>query len=285
MMFAVIRLALVALAASALVAAEPSYAVLFRDDFSGVRGTPASSDRWIGESHAQGRGQFEGVGELAGDGQVQVVVRDRHPTEPGKFFQQNMRTLGKFLPADGQTLEFRARLKIPHQRTGLVSSMFLYDEARVDGVKRTNELDLEWLSNQTPGKSDDSVLLTSWADWNAGYPAYDVRDDPVHGTHASMTVGNGGATDQWRIYVMTWTANEVEWFVEDPDGTREYLGGQYGSEVVPDQAMYLHLNTWVPPTDWAAAHSDDLQLAAPDAATQTFAMVVDWIEVREVGVG
>ncbi|GHC54842.1 glycoside hydrolase family 16 protein [Neogemmobacter tilapiae] len=263
----------------ALLLASPLHAQtkIFRDDFAGTSG-PVNAAVWQGEGHAQGSGQFTGAGEKNGNGKAVLAVTNPHPDDAETFAQQVMRTKRTFLPQPGETLIFRTRLAMPHDQSGLVHSIFLYSSFMDGSTLRSNEIDFEWMTNQTAGSTKDKVLLTTWVDWNNNADTYNVVGSPLYGTHAALNPPNRGDAGEFAVYEIEWSLKRVAWYKVSPKGKRQLLGERKGRAYAPQRPMHLYFNTWVPGPGWVEAFDPSLVPSVGQAPVR-WRMVVDWVEV------
>ena len=251
---------------------------IFRDDFGGAS-RPVNADLWQGETHAQGSGQFTGAGTRNGGGKAVLAVTNPHPDDGSTFAQQVMRTKRTFLPKPGETLIFRTRLAIRHNQKGLVHSIFLYSSFMNGNILRSNEIDFEWMTNQTAGTTKDKVLMTTWVDWNNKADTYDVVGSPVYGTHKAFNLSNRGDVATFSVYEIEWSLKRVAWYKIGPKGKRQLLGERKGKVYAPQKPMHLYFNTWVPGAGWVEAFDPNLTPAVGQPP-QRWPMLVDWVEVR-----
>lgn len=275
----IIRAAAGALALTLGAPAIAGEVTLFYDSFGGRAGAPDAT-KWEGEFHDQGRGQFEGMGRKNGNGKIDLRVRRHNPTASGRFYQEVMRTKQFFQPRNGRKIVIRARVRVPHNKKGIVHSVFLYNQYNAGGALRSDEIDFEWLTNYTANRTAGSnppekVLLTTWAYWNRDDPAYGVDRDSHHGTQLSTKKNNRADANGWHTYKIEWEADRVAWYT---DG--KHLHTWTGARV-PTGAMRLFLNSWVPSTDWPDAYNGGLTTSG-SGGNATYKMQVDWVEVKEV---
>ena len=254
---------------------------IFRDDFNGRRGA-RQGNQWEKETHAQGRGTFGKDAWLDGNGVAHISVARRNPSAPGRFLQTVIRTKRTFAPKPGRVLDFRIRAKITAEnQRGIVFGFFTYNQFYFRNANRSNELDFEWLTNLTANRSQDTLLVSTWRDWNRDEPKYGIWNDFKHGTHRSETKALSANAGDWHTYTMRWGQGRVEFFRDNPiNGKWVYLGGYYGAGV-PTGAQRLFVNAWVPDSSWAQAYNAGLTPTNNASQNAYYTMLVDWVQVND----
>jgi beta-glucanase (GH16 family) len=137
------------------------------------------------------------------------------------------------------------RMKAPNRSvaSGYISSLFTY---RNEGQPREwEEIDIE-LEGSRPDKFQANLIYGNNAqDWNATrqWGAWEHKIDV-------------GAVDQWRVFAVEWTPQEIRWFI---DGnlvktlTQDYINCTWGCKwpqiyptPIPDDLTELMMNFWIP---------------------------------------
>ncbi len=252
---------------------------IFRDDFNGAAGSTPS--QWWVEDHYQGRGKFGQAGWVNGSGAMDVSVGRYNASAPGVLAQTSMRTQRLFQPSPGRVLDFRIRARIWGQdQRGIVTAFFLYSQGQRNGAFRSDEADIEWLTNAAANRTDDSMLISTWHNWNRDDPHYDIDQHPQFGTQISRLEPLGFDIGGWQTYTIRWGQGVLEFFVDQPNGQWRYIGGYYGGQV-PTQPMHLFVNAWAPDSSWSQAFDASLQPTSNPAQQAWHGMSVDWIEVLD----
>ena len=250
---------------------------LFRDDFNGRRGS-IQGNQWTKETHQQGRGNFGKDAWLDGNGVAHISVAKRAPGNANRFWQTAIKTKRTFQPAPGKTIDMRIRCKVNTNQKGIVFGFFTYSQGRYRNALRSNEIDFEWLTNNTSNRSKDTILISNWKDWNRDAPKYNIVNNGWHGTHQSVSKPFNADTNQWQTYTIAWKAGKLEFFRDNPsNGKWIYIGGYYGSAVTT-AAQHLFVNGWVAESSWPQAFNGGLQ---PGGNQAYYTMLVDWVEVRQ----
>ncbi len=252
--------------------------LIFAEEFNQTKGS-SSATLWDKESHYQGRGKFGGDVYIDGAGSAHIGIGLYHP-EPNKFSQTNIRSKRSFAPGT-KTLDFKIRCFVPAENIrGIVYGFFLYNEYTAGGARRSDELDIEWLTNLTANTASDKFLASTWAFWNRDNPRYGISQDPVNGTQLSKELPLGINTGSWNTYTIRWAAGKVEWYLDQANGQLKLLGGYYGA-IVPTGAQKLFLNAWVPDSSWPQAYSSTINPTSNAAQQKWHSLIVDWVRVYE----
>lgn len=250
---------------------------IFRDDFNGSAGS--SPTQWVVETHWQGRGKFGQAGWVTGSGAMDVSVGRYNPEVPGTLRQTSLRTVQSFQPSPGRVLDFRIRARVWGQnQRGIVTAFFLYSQGQRNGAFRSDEADIEWLTNAAANRSDDSILISTWHNWNRDDPHFGVDQHPQFGTQISRLEPVGFDIGGWQTYTIRWGNGVLEFFADQPNGQWRYIGGYYGGQV-PTHPMHLFVNAWAPDSSWPQAFDASLQPTSNAAQQAWHGMSVDWIEV------
>ncbi|MEO1337393.1 MAG: family 16 glycosylhydrolase, partial [Myxococcota bacterium] len=78
-------------------------------------------------------------------------------------------------------------------------------------------------------------------------------------------------------YKIEWSRSRLDFFIDDRHVFEFTNPGE-----IPQRAMPVFLNSWVPDADWADAYSGAIQPAFNGNQRQWFNMLVDWVRVTEV---
>lgn len=262
--------------------AAPAFAAetqLASYDFSGISGTMPSG--WRGNTgFILGRGYFESPGRLNGSGQLNVDLRtyNTNRSNSNQFFQQGMRTNASYSPASKEYIKVTARIKISHTQKGLVHGFFMYSDRTVSGARLQDEIDFEWLTNDTSRSStNDNVNVSSWNDWNIACGYNGSSFSSSCGQQTSQTVASGENTDG-----NTFNNYEIKWF---GSGKVEFrvngsLKKTISGRLVPSgQTMPVFLNSWAPDSSWTQAYNSTLSVTQNSGQSKTYRMVVDELKI------
>lgn len=227
---------------------------------------------WATETHYQGRGKFVGKGVVS-SGRLFLAVQTHLSGHPHAFGQQLVHTPEPLIYRDGRALECTARVKINTLQRGLVFGFFLYNQAVINGVLRSDEIDFEWLTNDLT-----KLFVSTWRDWNRQTAAYSVSEHPVHGTQLTLPKNNPvNPYGVFADYTFRWSAGLLEFFVNGRLIHR-FVGG-----VVPTRPMRLYLNAWVPDESWQEAFCPCM-LPTSKAANVNHRILVERVRVNDVAV-
>jgi len=266
-------LAMIILIPSTSIAASKK---LFREDFNGKKGSSLSSDKWAGESHVQGRGQFTSKGWINGNGQIAMTVRTYNPKNKGKFAQSLIKTKRKFGPTDTKNIRIRWRAKVNHNQKGIVHGAFLYRQYMENNKLKSDEIDFEWLTNHTANTTNDDLLVSTWYKWDREAQQYE-QDATRYGTHLSREANFSSDTNAWRTYEMLWSKESIVFKV---NGKRVYSYDD--SNNVPKGKMPIFINSWVADSSWKEAYNSSYKATTSSSANRTSSMLVDWVDVYEI---
>lgn len=143
--------------------------------------------------------------------------------------------------------------------SGILSTMFLYEN---DGWRETDiwqEIDIE-VFGKDPGNEWQSNLI--------------YEEDPagpqLH-AEAEHTFGNNGSVAAWHDYVIEWTPEYVEWFV-DGVSVRKVTDDEILS-ILGEKPMLLMFNCW--------AHEDEGWVGALDVNNLPTYQFVDYVKVYD----
>jgi beta-glucanase (GH16 family) len=233
---------------------------LFADDFS----APLSTTNWD-YNHFEDGGSFYGQTQqrqslpVDSNGVLHLQLDTFNPTGPGtSFLGSEVISVPTFTnDAGGVAFEVTARLASPVP--GLVGGFFGFDLVDpATGIH--NEVDTELLGNDAAaGINQVNTNVYSNDPPGSGHPAF----VPVSDVTAFHT------------YRMEWFPDRVRWFVD----------GQFVREDradVPQGALELRLNIWVPDASWGDAYSASLQPASSAAANATYDVQVDSVRVAQL---
>jgi beta-glucanase (GH16 family) len=162
-----------------------------------------------------------------------------------------------FAVGQGITLTVRAKLNEPLP-AGIVGGIFFYLPHAKANKSNHDEIDFELLSNDP-----NHVWTNIYANEPLG------TGNPI-----SYSYPSGSATD-FHTYQMQWTPDKVSWYV---DGN--LIRTDTIQSTIPMGPMYVHLNIWVPESDFTTAYNPDLHWANSPSGNQTFSMIVDSVTVQ-----
>jgi hypothetical protein len=238
----------------------PDLQVLFADDFS----FPLSTAKWD-YNHFDSGGSFYGRTQqrqslpVDSNGVLHLQLDTFNPTGPGvSFLGSEAVSVPTFTTASGGTsFEITARIVSPVP--GFVGGLFGFNLVDpVTGIH--NELDYELLSNDAAaGRNRVVTNVYSNDPPGPGHPLFVPASD--------LTA--------FHSYRMEWFPDRVRWFVD----------GQFVREetvFIPQGALALRLNIWVPDANWADAYSASLQPAASEAANASYYIDVDAVRVSQL---
>lgn len=273
------KLFLTALACSSLFLSSNAMSAdtrLFREDFNGKKGSSLSSTKWASESHTQGRGQFTSRGYINGNGQISLSVSNYNAKKLGTFTQSLIKTKSTFGPTATKNIRIRWRAKINHNQKGIVHGAFLYRQYTQNNKSKSDELDFEWLTNDTAGTTKDDLLVSTWYKWDRAAQKYE-QNNTKYGTHMSRKANYSGDTNSWHTYEMLWSRSRVIYKV---DGKKVYSFDNENN--VPKGKMPIFINSWVPDSSWTEAYNGGYKATRSKSQRKFSSMLVDWVDVYSV---
>ncbi len=257
---------------------EKKEKLVFEENFDAPEGM-ILPEGWKLLTHQTGQGVLDRKVWCDGKGLGCFSV-DNQANADGMMSQTEIATIQTFEPKD-KVLDFKIRCRIEAEdQRGLVFGFFLYNQYEFNKAMRSDEIDIEILTNLTAGTKEDKFFITSWNEWNRDQRKHNVNNDPVHGNHVDAVVPITKNTGEWQTYTIRWSKGLVEWFVEEENGSQTKLGGFYGHQV-PYRPMNLHIDAWVAPKTWDLAYDPSIVKATSEADRKRFNMIVDWVRVYE----
>ena len=153
-------------------------------------------------------------------------------------------------------IRITVRAKMNAMPRGIVGGIFLYAPV-VDANADHDEVDFELLTND-PANVHTNIY----------------GNEPLGTGHPAAASYGAGSIADYHTYEIKWLPSQVSWSV---DGT--VVRTVTTQSPLPKGPMHVHLNIWVPASDWAAAYDPNLHWADSAANDQTYTMSVDWVEV------
>ncbi len=186
-----------------------------------------------------------------------IIALDTYNPTGLSFYGTDLISNQSFALGQGFTITVRAKMDAPFP-AGIVGGIFLYAPPASIGNTFHDEIDFELLGNEP-----NHV-------WTNIY-----GNEPLGTGHPeAFAYASGSATD-YHTYQIQWLPDRVSWYV---DGT--LFRTVTTQSPVPAGPMYVHLNVWVPYSDFAAAYDPNLHWESSPSANQTFSMSVDWVIVQ-----
>ncbi|WP_230390905.1 family 16 glycosylhydrolase [Reinekea sp. G2M2-21] len=187
------------------------------------------------------------------DGNLELTVRSEYV--PASWSQDHQSWKGAYSFSCGELrtvpekrirygrIETRMRAPNRNVASGYISSLFTY---RNEGNPREwEEIDIE-LEGGRPDKFQANLIYGNNAqDWNATrqWGAWEHKIDV-------------GAVDQWRVFAIEWTPDQIRWFVDgnlvktlkqsDINCSKGCVWPQIHATPIPDDLTELMMNFWIP---------------------------------------
>ncbi|MBM6596604.1 family 16 glycosylhydrolase [Microvirga pudoricolor] len=230
--------------------------VIFSDDFS--TNGPISAAKWNYNQFSSG-GSFYGRTQQrqelpsAQDGSLRLRLDTYNPTDATHQTLVGSEAITQQTFAVGSGLAFEARARYNQDQAGIIGGFFTF----AGPANTHDEIDFEALSNDL-GKIQTNIY----------------HNEPLGEGHPKSYPVTGSLTD-WHTYRIEWLPNAVRWLVDGEVVRTE-------TSLVPDKAMFMHLNIWGPPVQWATG-SATLKAAATPGQNQTFEFWIDSVKVEQIG--
>ena len=185
-----------------------------------------------------------------------IALDTYNPTGSG-FYGTDLIGNQLFTLGRGITVTVRAKMNAPIP-AGVVGGIFLYAPPAGTNNAPHDEIDFELLGN------DPNHVWTNI-----------YGNEPLGAGHpATHSYASGSATD-YHTYQIRWLPNQVSWYLDDA-----LIRTVTNQSPVPAGPMYVHLNMWVPGSDFTAAYNPSLHWTNAQSFGQTFSMSVDWVSVN-----
>jgi beta-glucanase (GH16 family) len=236
---------------------------LLDDDFNAMNASNWHIPTW----------QYDGDGTFVGRTQFRCTQNSPLPTVSGSnaiitvesynptgfsFYGYDLISNQSFTLGQGIIVTVRAKMNAPAQ-PGVVGGIFLY-ALKPGSNTLHDEIDFELLGNH-PNEV-----------WTNIY-----GNEPLGTGHpVSYPYASGSVTD-YHTYEIRWLPNQVSWSI---DGN--IVRTVTVQSPIPTGPMNLHLNMWVPNSDWADAYSATIQPTGSPSSNQIFSMSVDWVKVQSL---
>ena len=272
----IIRLGALSCAVIVSTAAMAAENTLDRFEFNGAANTVPSGWQMDGGGNRFdfGRGTIESAGKLNGGGALNVELRTYDAQAPSRFYEQGMRTNKLYFPKAGNYISVRARIKINHNQPGIVHGLFFFKKWQTSPYARQDEIDFEWLSNETSKANPDNVNVSAWKGWNAK-AGYNSGNNTDYGKQTSLTVNSKVAVDGYHQYEMKWYRNKIDFYIDNV-----LIKQITDTNLIPTHSMPVFLNSWAPGNDWPDAYNSSLKTTGA-SGNRTYQMQVDWLTVTE----
>jgi len=255
--------------------AQAQSSVLMRDDFNArySRKQTLNPNKWrtYDSGYAYGRTQFGQQPVLASESGASFLRLKLSTYNSNNNAAYPLKGTEMYSPdftlESGK--EFEARVRSNINQGGIVAAFWTYGRRGTWGTSSyaADEIDFEFLTNRTR----DSVLFTSWNDWNASLWNY---NDGVHHDDA-VAVVPGLNWGGWNTYKVRWLGDRIEWFING-------VLANTATQVVPNDPMNVRFNIWAPDSSWSQAYDATLQGTTDSKAAAEYYLDVDWVEVRSI---
>ncbi len=184
-----------------------------------------------------------------------IALNTYNPTGSG-FYGTDLISNQPFSLGQRITVTVRAKIaaSIP---PGIVGGIFLYAPPNTSDDTLHDEIDFEILSN------DLSHIHTNI-----------YGNEPLGFGHPESHAYASGSASDYHTYQIQWMPDQVSWYV---DGT--LIRTVTTQSPIPKGPMYVHLNIWVPDSDFTSAYDPNLQWASAPSSDQTYLLYVDSLTV------
>lgn len=240
---------------------------LFGDNFTGsvVDSSKWSIPTWVSSNDGTyvGQTQFR-CSQNASlpailDGSAMIALDTYNPTG-ASFYGTDLISDELFYLEQGISVTVRARMD-ESMPAGVVCGIFLYAKPKSTANTLHDEIDFELLSND-PYKVSTNIYGNE--SLGIGHPA-------------AFEYNYGSATD-FHDYTIDWLPGRVSWYVDDV-----LIRTVTNQSPIPVGPMYLHLNVWVPGSDFSTAYNPNLHWTNSASSNQTYYLIVDSVTVLPSG--
>jgi Glycosyl hydrolases family 16/FG-GAP-like repeat len=240
-------------------------ATLLQDDFNGPTG-PINSSVWD-FNHFEAGGSFYGRTQqrqmlpTMSNGVVHLQLDTFNPTnrpDNPAFLGSEAISKQLFTTTNGG-IAFEVSARLVDSVGGIVGGFFSYNFNTTTQLH--DEIDFETLGNEV--KSGSNREQTNI-----------YGSEPLGPGHTQFTPIAGSLTD-FHTYRIEWFPDRVRWLI-DNQLVRESF------DHVPQNPMALHLNIWVPDSNWAEAFDPSLQPALKAADNKSYFFDVDYVHVAQL---
>jgi hypothetical protein len=236
---------------------------LLRDDFDGSIVTASNwhIPTWVSPTDGTfvGQTQFrcsQNAPLPAASNSNAIIALDTYNPTGSSFYGTDLISNQSFALGQGITVTVRVKMNAPIP-AGIVCGIFLYAPPASTSNTLHDEIDFELLSN------DPNHVWTNI-----------YGNEPLGAGHAaSHSYATGSATD-YHTYQIQWLPDQVSWYV---DGT--LVRTVTTQSPIPTGPMYVHLNIWVPGSDFSAAYDPNLHWTSLPSSSKTLSMSVDSVTV------
>ena len=240
--------------------------LLLSDDFTGtvVDGSKWHIPTWVSASDGTfvGQTQFRCSQNsqlpAASNGNGLIALNTYNPTG-SSFYGTDLISNQSFALGQGVAVTVRAKIasSVP---PGIVGGIFLYAPPTTSNNTLHDEIDFEILSNDL---TNIHTNIYGNEPLGVGHPA-------------SHAYPSGSATD-YHNYQIQWLPDRVSWYIDDT-----LIRTVTTTSPIPSGPMYVHLNMWVPGSDFTSAYDPSLHWTTYSSSNQTFLMYVDSVTVVAV---
>jgi parallel beta-helix repeat protein len=159
----------------------------------------------------------------------------------------------------GQGLIVTVRAKMNTSQCGIVGGIFLY-ALKPGSDTLHDEIDFELISNH-PNEVSTNIY----------------GNEPLGTGHPVSYSDTSFSITDYHTYEIQWLSDQVSWAI---DGN--IIRTNTVQSPIPTGPMYLHLNMWVPSSEWAEAYCASLQPTSSPSSNQIFSMSVDSVTVTQI---
>jgi hypothetical protein len=185
-----------------------------------------------------------------------IIALDTYNPTGASFYGTDLISNQLFTLAQGLTITVRAKMdaSIP---AGIVGGIFLYAPPASASDTLHDEIDFELLSSDP---------------YNVHINIY--GNEPLGAGHPAIYAYATGSITDYHTYKIEWLPDQVSWYIDD-----NLIRTVTTQSPIPAGPMYVHLNIWVPGSDFADAYNSSLHYTSSNSANQTFSMSVDSVTI------
>ena len=251
---------------------QPQWTLAWSDEFDGASGAPVDGTKWVAESGGHGWGNQEREyytagtenASLDGSGHLVITAKAEPPNTPYqcwygacRYTSARLITKARFETTYGR---FEARIRIPRGQGIWPAFWMLGSNIDAAGWPRCGEIDVMENIGREPNMIHGTMHGPGYSGAGGIGGSYEIAAKPF--------------ADDYHVFVVEWTLNELRWLVDDKEYKRTSPGSMpLGATWVFDHPFFLLLNIAV-----GGAWPGD-----PDATTVfPQQMLVDYVRVYKL---